>query len=204
VKTNFTIIIALPFLLFYLAGCMSFTTLQSPKTLEPGEVILGAGTALPATEKKISPLVELNSRFGIAENLDFGAKISASSVIFLDGKYQVIGDPVAISLDLGWSYFSISDGIGGLDGKSTCWYPMIIAGQDNWYIAVKKVYMSTSGRVKLISDIEFEGNGWFSTNVTVGGILGEKLRLIPEVNFVMPDGGGKTIIIPAVGVQIVL
>jgi hypothetical protein len=200
--SSYVYAIVLLLVMLNLTGCMSYTTLQSPKTLEPGEVLIGAGAAIPTEASR--PIFEVNSRVGIIRNFDVGAKLAAGNVIFLDGKYQILQDPIYISADLGWSYFSISDDIAGnFHGKSTCWYPMIIAGQDYWYVAVKKVYMSTDGEVELIGSWNFSGSGWLSTNIVAGVILGDKIRLIPEVNLIIPDHGNKSIFIPAVGLQFV-
>jgi hypothetical protein len=202
-KSQFFIItIILLLVLSSLAGCMSYTTLQSPKTLEPAEVLIGTGAAVPV-EKGSGFMYELNSRVGIVRNFDIGAKLVVGSLIFLDGKYQILRDPINISADLGWSYFSYSGVVGNSKGKTTCWYPMIIAGQDHLYVAVKKVYMSTEGEFELFTTWKYSGSGWISTNIVAGAILGEKIRLIPEVNLIIPDNGKKSIVIPAIGLQFI-
>jgi hypothetical protein len=80
---------------------------------------------------------------------------------------------------------------------------MIIAGQDHLYVAVKKVYMSTEGEFELFTTWKYSGSGWISTNIVAGAILGEKIRLIPEVNLIIPDNGKKSIVIPAIGLQFI-
>jgi hypothetical protein len=180
---------------------MSYTTLQSPKTLEPAEILIGAGVSSPEAR---GAWIEVNTRVGILQNFDAGVKFDAGSLIFLDGKYQIIRDPIYISADLGWSYFSHSGDIGRNTGKTTCWYPMIIAGQENWYVGVKRVHMSTEGEFELFTSWSYSGSGWISTNIVAGGILGEKIRFIPEVNLIIPDHGNKSIIVPAIGLQFIL
>ncbi len=186
------------------AGCMSYTTLQSPKTLDGGEVLMGGGVSSPDIR---APLIEVNTRIGIIRNFDVGAKFDFGSLVFLDGKFQIIQEPIYLSADLGWSYFSHTGDFGGSNvskGKTTCWYPMIIAGQDNWYIGVKRVYMSTDGEFEIIGDWKYGGSGWFSTHVVAGGIIGERVRFMPEVNFIIPDNGHRTLIVPAIGIQFIL
>jgi hypothetical protein len=187
--------------LINLTGCMSYTTLQSPKTLDGGEVLFGAGVSSPDVRV---PLIEVNTRVGIIRNFDIGAKFDMGSLIFLDGKYQILRDPINISADLGWSYFSHTGNFGESKGKTTCWYPMIIAGQDHWYVGVKRVHWSTEGEFEIIGDWKYSGSGWFSTNVVAGGIVGEKVRFMPEVNFIFPDSGERTLIVPAIGIQFIL
>jgi hypothetical protein len=184
-------------------GCMSYTTLQSPKTLEPAQLIVGAGLSKPLEEGSKGFMYEFNSRVGILNRFDIGAKFVAGSLYFLDGKYQILKEPISLSADLGWSYFSYFGSIGNSTGKTTCWYPMIIAGQDHWYVAVKKVHMSTEGEFELFTTWKISGSGWISTNIVAGVILGETIRFIPEVNFIIPDNGNKSLIVPAIGLQFV-
>lgn len=190
-------------LAFLLSGCMSYTTLQSPKTLKPGKVILGAGTAIPISDNEAKFYPELNARIGLFNNFDVGAKYSAPSLIFLDGKYQIIENPFYLSADLGWSYFSYSGDVAGSKGTFTAWYPMIIVGQDHWYAAVKEVYGETQGEVDVFGLYKLTSSGWISTNVSVGGIIGTNVRLLPELNFIIPKEG-KVLFVPAFGLQFAL
>jgi hypothetical protein len=199
-KKYFIIFLALAFLL---SGCMSYTTLQSPKTLGPGKVILGGGAALPISDNEVKVYPEINARIGLFNHFDIGAKYSAPSLFFFDGKYQIIENPFYLSADLGWSYFSYDGSIAGSKGTFTAWYPMIIAGQDHWYAAVKEVYGETQGEVDIFGLFKFSSSGWLSTNVTVGGIIGTNVRLLPELNFIIPNKG-KVLFVPAFGLQFAL
>lgn len=187
-------------LAFLLSGCMSYTTLQSPKTLKPGKVILGGGAALPISDSEVKFFPELNTRIGLFNHFDIGAKYSAPSLFFLDGKYQIIENPFYLSADLGWSYFSYSGDIGDSRGTFTAWYPMVIVGQDHWYAAVKEVYFITQGEVDVFGLYKYSSSGWICTNVTVGGIIGTNVRLLPELNFIIPQNG-KVLFVPAFGLQ---
>ena len=190
-------------LLLYSAGCVSYTTLQSAKTLEPGKVLLGGGSAFPLTDDGTAVTPEVNARVGIVKQFDVGAKFAIPSLYFLDGKFQILDEPFALSVDLGWSYFSYSGTPGKSKGTSTGWYPMLIAGQDHWYVAVKEVYFSTEGEVEFFGLDKFEGSGWITTNVVVGGVIGTNIRLLPELNLIVPRTG-KSLLVPAVGLQFVL
>jgi hypothetical protein len=180
---------------------MSYTTLQSPKTLEPGEVLAGAGISSPNAS---SLGLEVNTRVGIVKNFDVGAKFNIGSLIFLDGKFEIIQNPIYLSADIGWSYFSYSGDYGHDKGKTTCWYPTIIAGQDHWYVAVKRVYMLTESEFDFIGIWKYSGSGWISTNFTAGAILGDKIRFIPEINMIMLDKTDQTIFVPAIGLQFII
>jgi hypothetical protein len=189
--------------LFNFMACVSYSTLQTAKTLEPGEVIVGAGSAIPVTEEGSTLVPELISRFGITHNFDVGAKYICPSLYFFDGKVQIINVPIILSVDLGWSYFSYTGDSGKSKGKTTCWYPMIIAGQENWYIGIKKVHFSTKGEFEFFGLNKFEGSGWITTNIVAGGIIGDKVQLLPEVNFIIPKSG-EILFVPAIGLQLVL
>jgi hypothetical protein len=182
------------------SGCISYTTLQSAKPLEPGKVLGGVGSSLLIEGKDVGFMPEAHMRIGILPSFDIGGKYIFPSLFFLDGKVQLIDKPFSVSADLGWSYFSFSGKDGLSNGISTGWYPMIIIGQDHWYAAVKRVYMTTQNEFEFFGKQKFSGEGWAMTNVVVGGVIGTKFRLVPEVNFIIPSGG-RMFILPAVGLQ---
>ena len=186
------------------SGCMSYTTLQSPKTLEPAEVILGAGFSKPLEVDSKGFMYEFNSRVGIVNRFDVGAKFVMGALYFFDGKYQILKEPISVSADLGWSYYSYDGDIGVSHGTTTAWYPMIIAGQEQWYVALKRVYLMTETEIELLGSQEFSGSGWYSTNIVAGVVLGKDIRLIPELNYIIPQGSGKGFFVPAIGLQFVL
>lgn len=195
-------IIFLTMVIFF-SSCMSYSTLQSAKTIKPGEVLIGAGSAFPVTGNTTGIMPEVSSRIGIVNNFDIGAKYSLPSLFFLDGKIQLINEQVTLSADLGWSYFNYSSNNGKSKGKSTGWYPMLILGQEHWYVGIKEVYFSTKGEFEFFGINKFEGSGWITTNIFAGGVIGKQFRLLPEVNFIIPRDG-KTLIVPALGLQFVL
>jgi hypothetical protein len=205
VKKNYIIYSILLFcILIYCNGCVSYSTLQSTKTLSPGKVIIGGGSSFPVADEGVVFEPELNARIGIIKDFDVGAKFSIPSLFFLDGKFQILDRPFAVSADLGWSYFSYSDDIDNSWGKSTGWYPMLIAGEDHWYIAFKEVYFITKGEFHYYGlNNKLEGAGWISTNITAGAIIGNNVRLIPELNLIVPRKG-KSLFVPAIGLQFVL
>lgn len=184
-----------------LSGCVSYTTLQSAKTLDPGEVHLGAGAGCLASEDRTPVQLELGMRVGIVQNFDAGAKYIMPNFIFLDGKYQILSGPVNLSFDLGYSYFRyFGDFSHSSKGSGSAWYPMLIVGQDYWYAGIKRVYFSTQGEIEVIGLNKFETSGWMSTNIVAGGIIGTSVRLLPEINIIIPPRG-KTLVVPALGFQ---
>ncbi len=183
-------------------GCVSYSTLQSAKTLEPGQVLIGGGSAIPITDKGLGLVPELNARVGVVQNIDVGAKYILPYLYFFDGKVQLIDAPITLSADLGWSYFLYTGSSGKSRGKTTCWYPMLIAGQENWYVGIKEVYFSTEGEFEFFGLNKFEGSGWLTTNIVAGGIIGEKIRLLPEVNIIIPRSG-NVLFVPALGLQFI-
>jgi len=199
-KISISIVIITVFVSF--TGCVSYSTLQSAKTLDPGSVLIGGGSAFPMDANSIGIFPEVNARVGIVPDFDFGLKYSLPSLYFLDGKLQLIDGPITLSADVGWSYFSYSGGNGTSKGKSTGWYPMLIAGQDHWYAAVKGVYFQTKGEFEFFGLQTFDGSGWISTNVVFGGVIGSDVRLLPEINVIIPKKG-KTLFVPSVGLQFV-
>lgn len=200
-KTFFYCTTTSPLVLLVLSGCISYTTLQSPKTLDPGVVSVGGGAGV-ATDGTSSGLVaEAGMRAGIIKSFDVGAKWSFPTLLFLDGKYQIVNGSVQVAADLGWSYFSYNGAIGNSHGTSYGWYPMIMIGQDYWYAAVKGVYFQTSGTFDFFGTQSFSSSRWISTNVVFGTIIGSKVQFIPEVNCIIPTYAGKTILVPAIGVQ---
>ena len=183
-------------------GCVSYSTLQSAKTLEPGQILAGGGSAFAIANGGSAVVPEFNARVGIVRNFDLGAKYILPSLYFLDGKYQFIDAPVILSADLGWSYFSYTGSLGKSRGTTTCWYPMLIAGQEHWYFGVKEVYFSTQGEFEFFGLNKFQGSGWITTNIVAGGVIGNKIRFLPEVNILIPRSG-KALLVPAVGLQFV-
>lgn len=195
------VILMITMLLLILNGCMVYSTLQSAKALDPGEVILGGAAAFPIDNQKVGFFPEIAGRVGIVKKFDAGIKYSAPQLIFVDGKYQILDGSVYLSADLGWSYFSYTGDIAKDKGTTTAWYPMLIVGQDHWYAAVKEVYFMTEGEFEFFGSQSFKGAGWLTTNITLGGILGTKFRVIPEVNLIIPRNG-STLVVPALGLQV--
>jgi hypothetical protein len=202
--THHSILLTILFLCvgILLSGCMSYTTLQSPNTLEPGQILLGGGIA--TSFEGGSPSLELNSRVGIIRRLDVGAKLAIPSLTFLDAKYQVVYEPLYVSADLGWSYFSNSSQSSHDNGTTTGWYPMIIVGQDHWYAGFKQVFLNSDVEFEFFGRKNFNYSGLWSTNIVIGGIFGTNVRMMPEINFIMIRGSDKPIVVPAIGVQVVL
>jgi len=86
---------------FLLSGCAQISSLQTAKTLEKEEIIVGFSAAayggrsenLGASEyaPAVLPHIEVFARQGLLKNFDAGLKISSGTNIAIDGKYQFLG-----------------------------------------------------------------------------------------------------------------
>jgi hypothetical protein len=109
--------------LFFLSGCAYFSSFQTAKTLpkNSGEVYGAlnlAGTQLDFGEEisdtnnvgVFLPIIELGGRYGLADRLDLGLKVSTSLNAIVDAKYQFLGDqesPFAMALGGGIGFWGV-------------------------------------------------------------------------------------------------
>lgn len=100
-----------------LSSCSQLGSLQTARTLEPediefGGAIYGYGVADSSPSggdlgPGIFPYGEVYARYGLADNLDAGLKLSSSGSVLLDGKFQFLGgqtDPFAMAIGAGFEY----------------------------------------------------------------------------------------------------
>ncbi len=132
-------------LLFFLSGCMSFTTLQTAETLQPGSVQLGAGTMVSESGGDWVALPEVSGRLGVVNDLDVGVKYSPPDVVMLDGKYRFLNNGIEGAFDFGWSTNTGHNEAVKLHG----YYPMLLIGQKHWYAGVKGLFFTTTGEISL-------------------------------------------------------
>ena len=179
---------------FVNTGCMSYSTLQTADTLEPGEVRAGVGSVVVDGEAFFP---EAGARIGVVNNLDVGLKYSLPSLIVLDAKYQFLKTGIDASFDVGWSYYS-DDEI-SMNG----FYPMVIIGQKHWYFGVKGNYFSSSGSFTIFDDeVSLKGSGYFGTSIITGGIIGnDNFKLLLELNSYISDSN-KPFFVPGIGIYL--
>ena len=103
--------------LLILSGCVSLSSLQSPRVLEPKQEFHGFALAgFYDQDQNVVGLYEIDiyGRFGIAKNWDLGYKIYGVPLLFGgiqgDIKYQILAKPLKIAGDLGLSYSRVAGG----------------------------------------------------------------------------------------------
>ena len=180
------------------SGCISYSTFQTPRVLERGEVVIGAGaTGLPGDDPAVLP--EVYGRFGIAERVDAGVKMTGVppwAWLMGDVKYQVVDGPFAVAADMGVSYagtgVTIDDDSSDIGFLGL--YPAIMAGTDRLYGGAKLIYIAAGD-----GDTE-----WLSGNLYglfAGTSFGERWRFLPEVHVYFGD---ETAVLGGLGVQYTL
>jgi len=99
------------------SGCANVSTLQTARTLAPdeSEITIGAGYAtLSATSTGTdisfsAPYFEGYYKAGLAENLDFGVKLTLIGTLSADVKYQLVDvDAFALAVGAGLGYVTIN------------------------------------------------------------------------------------------------
>lgn len=183
-------------------GCASYTTLQTARTLAPGKVQFGAGTAILPSEGGIGILPELGGRLGVAQHFDIGAKFVLPSLLFADAKVQILDArkeaPIDLALGMGASHSSFDSDDG--DGSITCrgLYPGVLFGKESWYAGAKATFLFFDGSIKTWSGdgISVDKSGYISTGFVAGLVLGRSLQFLPELNLHV-DRDGNLLPIPA-------
>lgn len=113
----FLLVLWIAAICFLLSGCAQISSLQTAKTLEKEEIIVGFSAAayggrsenLGASEyvPAVLPHIEVFARQGLLKNFDAGLKISSGINIAVDGKYQLIGNTAsdfAMAIGLAFEY----------------------------------------------------------------------------------------------------
>ncbi len=183
-----------------LAGCYTFTISQTPKVLEPGKTVVGAAGAAAAdpTSPEVAPLdVNVYVRHGLCHRLDAGLRVSVISFGATgDVKYQLVSGSLPIVADLGLSYGRI-----GQDTPAT-WLlgvsPSLLVGDEHVYGGVRVMYLVPNQRPATIT------SGIAALHLVVGGTMGNKLRVMPELGILVPINQNmypSTIVTGGCGVQ---
>lgn len=187
-----------------LSGCISFSTLQSVETLDPGTVSFSGGMSILGTEEdNFGALPELGMRVGLTNRVDVGAKLFLPLAVFVDAKIELIQRPITVSLDLGYSTFTLRSGTGETKNQTNGFYPMLMAGQKHWYVGVKPMIIQTEGELNLFgSSTTYTAATWFATDLVMGAVIGNRFRILPEVNLLFSPDLENMILIPALGVEL--
>jgi hypothetical protein len=182
---------------FFLYGCYSIAFFQSPKVLEKGKTEFSFGTSLVYSNNYLS-LYELfgNLRVGVGNNADVGIRIfgkpprdleflkeggSSDSCeggcwvgIYVDGKYQLVEEPLYISTVLGLSYSFPA---------MAALYPSIVIGTERFYLVSRIIIFGPIGFWEEGS--EFAKYVMASPSMSMGFLVGRKVRLLPEVGILL-------------------
>ena len=180
-----------------LTHCTSF---QSPKTLDPGEVTIGAGLGVrvypppyesewfytPPALQLIDP--EIFARFGIAQNFDVGISLFIAG-LQADVKWQLFRwDSFMLSLNAG---AIVSAAIGGFVGGPTV---AMLLGSERFWGAVGTSYVFRAD--------------YIAFNGMLGAAFGSKFKVIPTVSlyylYIINSGENSVenlYIVPGIGFQ---
>ncbi|NOX37938.1 MAG: hypothetical protein GXO78_10420 [Calditrichaeota bacterium] len=191
--------------LFFFAGCASFTTFQTPEVLEEGELSMGVGGAGLILMEESGPVVGIGStdlfaRYGLGANTDVGLKISGIIpfiVLAGDIKHQLWKKPIALSLDLGASYFVLDD------YQTFGLYPMILAGVKPFFAGVRLTHLIISDASNTMG-FPFYSSSDATTatipSVVLGLYIGNRFQVIPEINYYL-NTTGDAFIFFGMGIQ---
>ncbi len=177
------------------AGCMSFTSFQTPEVMPTRGKSIGMGMA----HTGVTFEGDLMARYGLFKNADAGAKLSFPlASISADLKYQLLRKPLLVAADVGLSYGRFCDmPDAGNDYDYLTLYPELLLGTSHVYTAVR-----ATGEYE-IEHVKYDHH----TNVTarwlpqlfLGGSFGNRFRIQPELYLTVPWSGGKPDILPGIG-----
>ena len=108
----------------FFGGCPNMATLQTARTLSPGEhsqIIGGGYVKIPKTIGSIgigAPYSQYGYRYGFMDKLDAGITISVPGLLMVDGKYQFL-DTNGIALATGLKLGGIQSSSGSGSNKSS-------------------------------------------------------------------------------------
>lgn len=112
-----------------LGGCINASTLQTARTLPPGDVMVrvGGGSTQPLGQPKNAGLDlsnwyygEMGARYGLMDALDVGANLTLLGTGGLDVKYQFLDEEdLAVASGLGLAYLQMEAGSGDQKVTST-------------------------------------------------------------------------------------
>ena len=166
--------------LLLLSGCVSLSTYQSPRVLDPGESHLGAGVMLGAGGAGVGEFAVLGRR-GVAEGFDLGAKVWGVPPflgIYGDVRSQLQTEPFLVSGTLGASFFSVRQTVDGEETgtSTTALYPAVLIGSDRLFAGARWTQLFGSA-----GDLE-ERYGLGFPGVILGASFGSRVSVAPEVN----------------------
>lgn len=186
----------LVFLSFTMIGCISLSTYQTPKIVEKGTGHVGVGMLAGFGNNNEVGLgeVSLIARYGAAERIDVGMKLSTMPVfvpyynLYADVRYQLLTDPLYVSGSVGTSVFRVDD------FYTLGFYPTVMAGTDRVYAGAKWVFVVSA------SESAQESFGANFPGAVVGTTIGgnNRINFMPEINLYFAN---DVIIFPGLSVN---
>ena len=174
---------------------MSFTSFNTPNTTPEGEFAAGVGSSMiidtDEEDRSVTPLPAFYGRVGLSSQLDAGFKVEPW-VMFADLKYQLVDRRLKVAADMGVSY--------GLPNTVTA-YPALFVGTDHFYVGGRVAALSSridDDDSSIDEDLTFSG---VVPGVMAGASIGDKFRVMPEVNIHFSTEGDRPVVLPAIGVQ---
>lgn len=189
------------------SGCVSLSTLQSPKVLERGESKHGiAGTLYTGDGASGIAEFDLWGYYGLGKRTQAGWKFFGVPGLFggvgADLKYQLHDASPYLALDLGFSYTSTAN-IFDDDDKDVDAFtinPALLFGTERLYGGLKGIYLFSKLEYELFgtsSNVALEG---FTPGLVLGSTLGERSQLVTEINAYFTDGSVSAVV--SFGIQI--
>ncbi len=192
---NFLFVLLAFIFLMNSTGCVSYSTLQTPKVLENNEVMVGLG-ATTDFETDENPVLEIYTRWAAFKDFDMGVKITgvpfAVGIIGWDIKYQAlnIDSTFYVALDFGLSHSS------GDFGKTIGYYPAVFIGNERFFGGAKVIIID--------SEVDLFGKHKISGNVPVifiGTSIGDNWRILPVANLLFSEDFDQSSFIFNLGIE---
>ncbi|MCF7792930.1 MAG: hypothetical protein K9N09_03375 [Candidatus Cloacimonetes bacterium] len=167
-------------ILLILTSCSSMNSFQSPNVTPEGKYEVGAGSSFILNNDHSTLInIECFGRIGLNMRSDVGIKVfglpGLSGGLMADYKYQIIENPVYVSVELGASYCYTKD----LNYYDI--YPMLIAGSERFYGGYRGIY-----RNGVDDDAKVEFNNYMNS-FFLGCKTGPGPYLRPEIAFFTHD-----------------
>ncbi len=177
-------------------GCVSVSTLQTPKVLENDEKLIGLGLTTHFESDELGAIPEIYGRWAAFQDIDMGIKMMGlpfvTGILGFDIKYQAIEiDPFYVSFDMGISHSSIDD-----LGSAIGYYPAIFLGTERIFGGAKLIIADF--------DNEFFGKHEGTSRTSeffIGATIGDKWRVMPIANLLYSEDFKESLFLLSLGFE---
>lgn len=190
------------------SGCLSLAAFQGPDVLPQGKTEVGVGItgagALGDDEGGGVGLIELYGRYGVSPRFEIGARttgfLAAEGIVLgavmMEGKYQFVTRSPQVAVGMGISYYGLE--LENERFSTVGLYPSLWIGSPRLYTGARMliVTMGSTGSDEV-------GTGSLA-GVTVGGVIGNRMRLRPELTLYKPlyEGGNGWLWVVGLGMAL--